>query len=209
MLTRPLILASASPRRADLLAQIGVPCRVLPAEIEEPPPAPGEDVRAWACAMAAAKARAVAPRLAEPALILGADTMVLLPAREDDPMGQLPRLRGLPVHVLGKPADAAEARSMLQALSGRTHVVLSAFALYRHPEAQLETDAVETTVTFRPLSSRDIEAYLATGEPLDKAGAYGIQGRGAVLIDRIDGDYATVVGLPLSRLWEQLAAYIS
>ncbi len=203
-LTRPLILASASPRRAALLAQLGLDYTQQPAHGAEPPPRPGEDVPAWAQRAAADKARMTATRLpAGPALVLGADTVVVMPSE----LPAAPLLHGARVDVLGKPRDTDDARRMLQALSGRAHTVISAFALLAHPEGALITDVVETRVVFRTLSSADIDGYLATGEPLDKAGAYGIQGVGAVLVDRIDGDYYTVVGLPLARLWERLAPW--
>lgn len=203
-LTRPLVLASASPRRAELLAQLGLPFQALPAHLPEPPPAVGEDVLAWARAAALAKARATAAMLpATPALVLGADTVVLL----STDTAAAPCLHGRPVRVLGKPRDDAEARAMLQALSGRAHTVVSAFALLCHPEGEAVTEAVETTVTFQALTARDIDEYIASGEPRDKAGAYGIQGRGAVLVAGISGDYYTVVGLPLARLWQILAPW--
>ena len=138
-----------------------------------------------------------------PALLLGADTVVVLPGGGLD----APCLHGQPARLLGKPRDLDDARAMLRALSGTSHVVVSAFALLAHPEGTEVTEAVTTTVRFRPLDDAEIAAYLATGEPLDKAGAYGIQGRGAVLIDGIAGDYYTVVGLPLTRLWLALDAW--
>ncbi|MHB9132446.1 MAG: Maf family protein [Armatimonadota bacterium] len=203
-LTRPLILASASPRRAELLTQIHLPFHVLPSHTEEFPPAAGEDLATWAQQAALVKARATALLLpADEALILAADTVVLLPTQ-----GNLaPLLHGEPVEVVGKPRDRADAHRMLLALSDKTHTVLSAFALLSHPDANFFTDAVETRVTFRNLSLREIDAYIENGEPMDKAGAYGIQGVGAVLIDSIDGDYYTVVGLPLCRLWQALAPW--
>jgi septum formation protein len=205
MLSRPLILASASPRRAELLTQIGLDFRVCPAHADEPPPSPGEDVVDWARQIAEAKARATAALLpADPVLVLGADTVVLITGGEDV---AAPCYRGKPASVLGKPRDAADARAMLRRLSGRKHVVLSAFAVLAHPEDTLVTCAVATTVRFRHLDDAEIDAYIAMGEPLDKAGAYGIQGRGAVLIHDIDGDYYTVVGLPLAELWSTLAPW--
>jgi septum formation protein len=176
---RRLILASASPRRRQLLAQIGVAFEVDVADVDE-----GDDPRANALA----KARAVAARhRGEDAVVLGADTEVVLDG-----------------DVLGKPADDADAREMLRRLSGRTHAVVTAYALVDCTTDDELVRSVETGVTFRPLTGDEIDAYVATGEPLDKAGAYGIQGRGAVLVDRIDGDYFTVVGLPLADLWPRL-----
>ncbi len=203
-LRRPLLLASASPRRAALLGQIGLDFCCRPAHVYETPPSAGEELRDWAQRAALEKARAAAATLrAEPVLLLGADTVVLLPADG----GEMPLLDGVPVRVLGKPCDSAAAAAMLRTLSGRRHAVLSAFALLAHPEGEAVTDAVVTEVQFRSLSEREIDEYVASGEPLDKAGASGIQGRGAVLVERISGDYATVVGLPLSRLWQALAPW--
>ncbi len=204
-LTRPLILASASPRRAALLAQIGLsPRDIVPSRLHEPPPQPHDDVLAYVQRAAEDKARATAAQLsAAPVLVLSADTIVVI----DDDQPALPRLHGRLSRVLGKPCDANEATRMLQQLSGRRHTVISAFCLLVHPEGEAHNDAVETTVRFRALTPREIADYVATGEPLDKAGAYGIQERGAVLVEDIVGDYYTVVGLPLARLWVALAPW--
>lgn len=203
-LTRPLVLASASPRRAELLAQLRAPFTVAASHIDEPPPAESQEVGEWARQIALDKARAAVPLLqSDTALIIGADTVVLVYSWED----RLPVLDHVCVQVLGKPRDADDARRMLRLLSGQTHVVLSAFALLAHPEGTVVTEVVETEVRFRDLSDDDIEEYVASGEPLDKAGAYGIQGLGAVLVDAIDGDYFTVVGLPLARLWQALSPW--
>jgi septum formation protein len=172
---RRLILASASPRRRELLSQIGVVFDVDAAHVDE-----GDDPRV----NAVEKARAVAARhRGEDAVVLGADTEVVLDGS-----------------VLGKPGGEAHAREMLRRLSGRSHAVVTAYALVDCTTGRELVRSVETDVTFRHLTDDDIDAYVATGEPLDKAGAYGIQGRGAVLVDRIDGDYFTVVGLPLADL---------
>ena len=137
---------------------------------------------------ALAKARAVAAAHdGEAAVVLGADTEVVLDGE-----------------VLGKPATPDEAAAMLRRLSGRTHAVVTAYALVDCRTGDEVVRAVETAVTFRPLADDEIGAYVATGEPLDKAGAYGIQGRGAVLVERIDGDYFAVVGLPVADLWSRL-----
>lgn len=202
-LSRTLVLASASPRRAALLQQLGLSFITRPAHLEEPSPEPGEDLLAWARQAATEKAQATARLLdRSPALVLGADTVVALPGGERGP-----RLNGACVRVLGKPSDASEARAMLHALAGRTHQVVSAFALVAHPEGAVVAEVVQTAVEFFPLTTRDIDAHLATGEPLDKAGAYGIQGRGAVLVAGITGDYYAIVGLPLARLWQCLAPW--
>ena len=186
-LQRPLILASTSPRRADLLTQIGVPFTVRTAKVAEGPPAPDADIRAWVRETAARKARAVSggDGIPIPALILAADTVVLLPSTEQR---AAPLLDAHPVCVLGKPRDDDHAARMLAWLSGREHVVLTAFALLALPEQRLTLDALTTRVRFRPLSACDIADYLASGEPRDKAGAYGIQGRGAVFVAEITGD---------------------
>ncbi len=182
----PLVLASASPRRRALLAQLGLAFTCAPSAVEErwpgdlPPAAAVE-------ALALQKAEAVAPR-APAALTLGADTVVVLDGT-----------------VLEKPADAAEAASMLRRLSGATHTVYSGLALV-HPASRRSVTAHEATdVTFAPLTRREIERYVATGSPMDKAGAYGIQDdHGALFVQRIDGDYYNVVGLPLHRLYRTL-----
>lgn len=205
ILSRPLILASASPRRADLLRQLKLSFQVLPGDYHEPPPAPAEDILAYLCLASREKAQAVARRLpANPVLVLGADTLVLAPA--DDP--SLPRLRDEPVEVMGKPRDRHDAERMVRSLSGRTHTVASAFTVLCYPEGECLSEVAATRVTFRDLSEREIADYVATGEPMDKAGAYGIQECGAVLVERIDGDYYTVVGLPLAKLWVALEPWM-
>ena len=168
-----LILASSSPRRRALLEQIGVAFEIETAAVDE-----GDDPRANALA----KARTVAARHGgEDVVVLGADTIVVLDGE-----------------VLGKPVDTGAAAAMLRRLSGRTHAVVTAYAVVDVRSGDEVVRSVETAVTFRSLADAEIDAYVATGEPLDKAGAYGIQGRGAVLVERIDGDYFTVVGLPLA-----------
>ena len=176
-----IVLASASPRRLDLLRQIGIEPIVEPAHVDESLDA-GVDVAAAVAGLAAAKARAVAARRhGEDVLVLGADTLVVL---DDEP--------------LGKPVDEDEARAMLGRLSGREHRVMTGVALV---DASTGSDVggVETTVVrFRTLSTDEIEAYVATGEPLDKAGAYGIQGGAAAFVAELSGDHSNVVGLPLA-----------
>jgi len=186
----PLVLASASPRRQALLGLIGIPFRVVPSGIEENTlPASTSDVAGFVERAAAEKARAVAGKAGE-SLVLGADTVVVVGGQ-----------------VLGKPEDEADAARMLRLLSGRAHEVCTGIALIRAEGGQglgalcaHET----TTVTFRELSEGEIQAYIASGEPMDKAGAYAIQGRGAALASRIEGCYYNVVGLPLARLVEML-----
>jgi septum formation protein len=172
---RRLILASASPRRRELLSQIGVVFDVDAAHVDE-----GDDPRV----NAVEKARAAAARhRGEDAVVLGADTEVVLDGS-----------------VLGKPGGEAHAREMLRRLSGRSHAVVTAYALVDCTTGRELVRSVETDVTFRHLTDDDIDAYVATGEPLDKAGAYGIQGLGGQFVRRIEGDYTNVVGLPLADL---------
>lgn len=177
--SRPgLVLASASPRRRDLLAAAGLAFTVRPTDVDERP-LPGEPPRALALRLARAKA-AAARQSTDPAgtCYIGSDTVVA---------------QG---HVsLGKPADAAEARATLRALSGTEHRVITAVAVLTR--GRTRTRVVTARVRFRPLTDAEIAAYVATGEPFDKAGAYGIQGRGGALVDRISGSYTAVIGLPL------------
>jgi len=184
-LSRPpsLVLASASPRRQELLARLGVAFTVVPSDIpEEHPAAPPPEAIA---AVALAKARAVALRLPSDAVVLGADTEVVLDGR-----------------LLGKPRDAADAVRILRELRGRTHEVITGVALVARGGE--EATAVTTRVTMRDYDTPEIEAYVATGEPLDKAGAYGVQGLGARLVARVDGCLTNVVGLPISTTRELL-----
>ena len=178
-----LVLASASPRRADLLRQMGLEVRVLPPNVDEAYLA-GESAEAHVERLARAKAEAVSASVPG-ALVVGGDTVVV---RE-----------GV---VLGKPVDGEQAVSMLLGLSGRTHVVLSGIAL-AGPGGTVSAVG-RAAVRFRRFGREEAEAYVATGEPLDKAGAYGIQGRGAALVEGIDGDYYTVVGFPIVRFLELL-----
>ena len=180
--TRPpvLRLASASPRRRQLLELIGVPHVVTPADIDETP-LPDEAADDYVCRLAREKSLAVWQKQQD-LPVLAADTTVVI----DD-------------EILGKPAHAAEARAMVRRLAGRTHEVFTGIAV-RRGGASREAAAVERVrVTFRALDDAEIAAYVATGEPMDKAGAYGIQGYGATLIERIDGDYFAVMGLSLVR----------
>jgi len=172
-------LASASPRRSELLRQIGVPFRVRPAAIPEEQVA-GEAPDAYVLRLAAAKAGAVWSALVrgEERPVLAADTAVVLDEQ-----------------VLGKPADAAQAEAMLAALSGRAHRVLTAIAL--ETSAGADTLLCESEVRFRATTPAERTAYCATGEPFDKAGGYGIQGHAAVFVEHLRGSYSSVVGLPL------------
>jgi septum formation protein len=174
-----VVLASASPRRRELLTLIGIRHEVRPADIDESL-LPGETPLAHAERLARGKAHTIAER--EPgAVIIAADTIVVVDG-----------------DVLGKPTDKAAAHAMLGRLSGRTHTVLTAIAVARGSRTESAVESVD--VTFRALSDAEIDAYIATGEPMDKAGAYGIQGYGATIVERVDGDYFSVMGLGLRRL---------
>ncbi|MFL5522786.1 MAG: Maf family protein [Gemmatimonadaceae bacterium] len=174
-----VVLASASPRRRQLLDLIGIAHEVRPADIDETM-RPREAPRRHAERLAREKATKIATR--DPDLItIGADTVVVINRK-----------------VLGKPRDQAEAVRMLSELSGREHTVITAVAVARGKK--LRSAIEEVRVKFRRLRDDEIEAYVATGEPMDKAGAYGIQGYGATIVECIDGDYFAVMGLPLTRL---------
>jgi len=179
-----LILASASPRRRELLTQAAFSFEVHPAHIPEDP-SPGEDPIAYVARLARQKAQAVFEKLSThpetsgALAVLGADTTVTLDNE-----------------ILGKPSDTADAARMLRLLSGRTHRVITGVALVT--AAATEVAAEVTAVTFLTISDLEIADYIATGEPMDKAGAYAIQGRAARWIPRILGDYFNVVGLPIA-----------
>jgi septum formation protein len=180
---KPIILASASPRRRELLTQIGVTFTVITADIDETP-LPGEDPVSYTLRLADAKARAVLMQHPN-AIVIGADTTVTV----DD-------------QLLGKPRDAADAERMLRLLQDRKHQVTTGIAVLTRD--QTHTAAETTDVTFAAMDQTTIRDYIATGEPMDKAGAYAIQGIAAQWIPRIEGDYSNVVGLPLARLAEML-----
>jgi len=182
--TPDIILASASPRRATLLTQIGLPFRICASALGEDGEAALDHETPEACAarLALAKAKDVAARLGR-GLIIGADTVVTCRGR-----------------ILGKPRNAEEARAFLLTLAGRTHRVVTGVAVVDAGSGRTESDVAVTAVTMRPFGMQEALRYVATGEPLDKAGAYGIQGRGALLVEGIRGDYFNVVGLPLTLL---------
>ena len=173
-----VILASSSPRRRQLLDLIGVKHHVRPADIDETMLA-GEIAEAYAERLAREKAEAVGGEA--DALVIGADTIVVID--------------GL---VLGKPRDVGDAERMLGILSGRPHTVMTAVAVSYQQQTVSYVERVD--VTFMPIDEEEIRRYVATGEPMDKAGAYGIQGYGATIVRRIDGDYFAVMGLSLVRL---------
>jgi septum formation protein len=181
-----LILASASVRRAEILRDAGYHFTVLSSAIDETP-YPGESPHDLVLRLAIAKGELVAARATGPAIVIAADTEVVL----DD-------------HIFGKPRSSDDARRMLTKLSGRTHAVLTGVALTRLPDAERISFVETTFVTFAPLSAEEITQYLSTGEPHDKAGAYAIQGYAARYIPRIEGCYFNVVGLPLARLHQAL-----
>jgi len=180
-----VVLASSSPRRRELLMLIGIPHVVLPADIDEAP-YPNELPPVHAERLAREKAAVIAARETD-AVVVAADTIVVVDG-----------------DILGKPRDEADAALMLRRLSGRAHVVLTAVAVAREQTVVSGVESVD--VTFRSLSDDEIGRYIATREPMDKAGAYGIQGFGATIVDRIDGDYFAVMGLALGRMVRLLAS---
>lgn len=188
--SRLIVLASGSPRRRELLAMLGIPFEVVTSEADESTPpewTPQNIVRS----LAQRKAEAVmAVSDTRNAVIIGSDTIVVV----DD-------------QVLGKPVDEQDSKAMLSLLQGRSHQVYTGVACIESPEGKILVDHRVTTVTMRPLSSEEIDAYVATGEPVDKAGSYAIQGLGATLVEKIDGCYFNVVGLPLSLLGGMLSEF--
>ncbi|SNS30129.1 septum formation protein [Granulicella rosea] len=193
-----LILASASPRRRELLTQAGLTFEVQAADLDETP-LPDEAAAAYVQRLAVEKAQAVHKLNAhrdtpeDPLIVLAADTTVVVIAETD--------------RILGKPAHAAEAEEMLTLLSGRTHAVMTGVAAVT--SQRVCSDVEITQVTFNLIKPDEIAAYVATGHPLDKAGAYGIQGYAARWIPRIEGDYYNVVGLPIARVVALLAEAIA
>jgi septum formation protein len=176
-----IVLASASPRRRELLDLIGVPHSVEPADIDESV-LDSESPGAYVERLAREKATTIARRHPG-ALVVAADTTVVIGGR-----------------ILGKPGTEQEAIDMLTVLGGATHTVLTGMACSLN--GRLESSVEDVSVTFRPLAEQEIREYVATGEPMDKAGSYGIQGYGATMVSRIDGDYFAVMGLSLIRLVE-------
>jgi septum formation protein len=182
-----LILASASPRRAEILRDAAIPFIVLSSAVDETP-IPGEQPHEYVQRLADAKAELVAARAVGPAIVIAADTVVTLDGR-----------------IIGKPHSTENARQLLEKLSGRKHSVITGVTLIRLPDAERRGFVETTHVHFSALSADEITRYLATEEPYDKAGAYAIQGRAGRYIPRIEGCYFNVVGLPLARLMETLA----
>jgi len=181
-----LILASASARRAEILRDAGYHFTVLSSAIDETP-FPGESPNDLVLRLANAKGELAAARAVGPAILIAADTEVVLDG-----------------HIFGKPRSSEDARRMLEKLSGRTHSVLTGVALIRLPDAERLSFVETTLVQFAPLSEEEITRYLGTGEPHDKAGGYAIQGYAARYVPRIEGCYFNVVGLPLARLQQAL-----
>lgn len=189
-----LVLGSSSPRRRELLGSLGLEFEVCPSNAPEPPPTPGEAPEAYARRMARQKTLDVAA-LYPTAAVLGADTIVVLPAQA-----------GADAVVLGKPANEADAVRMLTLLSGRAHQVITGCCLAMPDQAEPVCFAVSTSVIMRKSAPEELAAYAATGECLDKAGAYAIQGLGAFLVERVEGSYTNVVGLPVTQCAELLLA---
>mgnify|MGYP001489665219 CR=1 FL=1 len=180
-----IILASASPRRAELLDSAGIRFQVVPGHIDESP-LPAEQPIDHVLRLAAQKAREVAVR-EDGDLFIGADTIVLCNGE-----------------IMGKPSDTADAERMLRKLSGVAHSVITGYAVYGKRSDTLRCRSIETKVFFKNLTDAEIRNYVATGCPMDKAGAYAIQGGAAHMVERIEGSYTNVVGLPLCEVMETL-----
>jgi septum formation protein len=192
-----IILASTSPRRIDLMKQVGLHCEVKSPDADETPRR-GESPAKLVARLAREKAQSVAkkskPSKSSNTLIIAADTIVV------DPSGKT---------ILNKPRNTAEARKMLKMLSGKTHTVLTGYCVYEIDKKtrQHMVRVVRSKVTIRKLSPKQIAAYVATGEPMDKAGAYAAQGIGMAFIEKLNGSYTNVVGLPMSQLLSDLETH--
>ena len=183
-----IVLASASPRRSELMELAGIPCAVVPADICEDV-LPGEAAADHVRRLSREKALAVAARGAAGRFFIGSDTVVVLDGR-----------------IMGKPADEEEAFEMLSSLSGRDHQVISGIAVHDAASGECLSQAVTTDVLFKQLTPQEIRSYIATGCPMDKAGAYAIQGGAVHFIRAITGSYTNVIGLPMTELYELLQA---
>lgn len=184
-----VILASRSPRRKELLDQMGVEHEIVVSDVDEEGLehlAPEELVQA----LASLKAQAVAKDLLGDVLVIGADTIVVLEGQ-----------------ILGKPKDALDAERMLRLLSGKMHIVYTGVSVVDIANATEETFVQASKIYMKDMSQKEIKQYVDTKEPLDKAGSYGIQGRGGVFVEKIEGDYFSVMGLPIARLYDQLKKY--
>ena len=185
-MSRKIVLASSSPRRKDLLGSVGLRFTIQVPEVDESHNI-GESPEDYALRLSREKALSVASYYDTDTVVIGADTVVVVSG-----------------DVLGKPASEKDAASMLETLSGIEHRVLTAFSLVRPESSLLHSEVVETFVSVKHLAAAEIQGYIKTGEPMDKAGAYGIQGVGAFMINGIRGSYTNVVGLPLVELLEAL-----
>ncbi len=183
------ILASASPRRQALIQLLGLPFFCVPSNADENLPCnlPPEEV---VQTLARRKAFDVLSKQKQPTIVVGADTVVVCDG-----------------HILGKPADRQDAKNMLTLLQGKTHSVYTGVCI-AETAGNVKTFYAKTDVCFYPLSAEEIDAYIESGEPMDKAGAYGIQEKGALLVEKINGDYFNVVGLPVALLARQLTDFI-
>jgi septum formation protein len=180
---KDIVLASASPRRRELLSQVGIDFQVIPSNADEIL-LPGETPEAHVVRLSCDKALDVANRPEQSGRwFIGSDTVVV---RDEA--------------ILGKPADASEAAVMLSSLSGRSHRVISGYAVYDRLRGQTLSAAITTKVFFKDLTRQEIEGYIATGEPFDKAGSYAIQGIGSFMVPKVEGSYTNVVGLPLCEV---------
>ncbi|MCH8124874.1 septum formation inhibitor Maf [candidate division KSB1 bacterium] len=188
-LPKPLVLASQSPRRLQLLHQVGFTVEVIPSDIEEN--SKTTSPKKFTTDLAIKKAKNVAAKT-ENRIVIGADTVVVLDQE-----------------ILGKPIDKIAARQMLQNLSGREHVVYSGIAIVDSDNNKIISDCESTVVSFRELTNNEIEIYVENDNPLDKAGAYGIQDRSALFVDRIEGCYYNVMGFPLTCFYLNLQKFLS
>lgn len=179
-----LVLASASPRRQELFSLVNIPFTVVRSEVEE---IHLENPSETVTVLALKKAEDVAKKVSENSIVVGADTIVFL---ENE--------------ILGKPENEEEAKKMLKKLSGKTHTVFTGFAILHKAKKVVFCEKVQTEVKFKELSEVEINFYVQTGEPLDKAGAYGIQGIGSIFIEKINGCYFNVMGFPLNRFYEAM-----
>jgi len=189
MTNKKIILASASPRRKELLELIGLEFEVIPSQVEEDienKPFSTELIEN----LAAEKAGDVAKKIANPAIVIGSDTVVIINKK-----------------ILGKPKDKKDAFNMLKTLSGNTHKVVSAIAVIDTETGKTLKDSVISDVTFKKLSDEEINAYIETGEPMDKAGAYAIQGLGIMFVKSINGCYSNIVGISVFKLAEMLKEF--
>lgn len=181
-----IILASLSPRRKELLNRLGIDFEVVSPLVDEVP-LKNESPTNFALRISSEKALSVAQNLESNCVVIGADTIVVVDEE-----------------ILGKPRNQEEAKSMLEKISGREHRVITAFSIVRPKTEILHREAVDSRVRIKTLAPNEIEGYIKTGEPMDKAGAYGAQGVGAFLIEEVKGSYTNVVGLPLAQLVEAL-----